>query len=670
MFLFRRGGGLRHTPPPVKSVTIAINDLFEFEGQAVPAVRPGDEVIAAMVRQQFAFLPQPLQVDIAERTVTVSFAAESASAQEEANRLAARAAKRAGAGEFDKAISILKRVLELQPSFHQARRDLAMCCQEVGDSDSAKNHLIEVLRLNPGDAWSWVVLGNLYVKEPKDWPTAEKFFHRALEIAPDDPWALIGLATITAQRGATDHGIRLYRQAIAAKPDLPNAYYGLAVACQRNGQPDLALGALDELFARARMQDSRSGPTFDLARRLYADLNTARAERAHPEAFKTVENLRAELERLSGYPVRVTEGEFQDKTSATIQMAWKQGRDHHLIKFRTGLPEVLRTHQLAHELTHLQLEAEARKAGRNQFFTTTGKTEQSVLERLEGDTRKLQRKGYSADASQRLVAALIRGLAGFLLNCPLDMLIETRLRERLPTLAPIQFCALRMGAQEALETTTDPRILEVTPRLILRAGLALNGAYARFLDALYHGATCYALPYQRSESFAVSQRLFEHWQARQPQLGPGDEYALVDEFADMVGLRGWYEWRSDPGTHAVTEPPSKEGTTNAELLKLKHPAAVHYLLDALKRYDQMPAEKVREIALEIGRIGRSGLDYASPDSKYTLRSLPGEKFSGLHLMCLMFAGFKRIAPEHDLRMDLDEPFLVALEMFQKGGDTE
>jgi hypothetical protein len=35
-------------------------------------------------------------------------------------------------------------------------------------------------------------------------------------------------------------------------------------------------------------------------------------------------------------------------------------------------------------------------------------------------------------------------------------------------------------------------------------------------------------------------------------------------------------------------------------------------------------------------------------------------------MCLMFAGFKRIAPEHDLHMDLHEPFLTALEMFQKG----
>ena len=196
--------------------------------------------------------------------------------------------------------------------------------------------------------------------------------------------------------------------------------------------------------------------------------------------------------------------------------------------------------------------------------------------------------------------------------------------------------------------------------------MALNGAYALFLDDLFRGATTFARAYQRADSFAVSQRLFRHWQARCPQLGPGDEYALVDEFAEMVGLRGWYEWEPDPGAHTVNPSSHKEGTSNPELLHRKTMPAVYYCLDALKRYDTMPVEKIREIAMEIGLVGRAGLDYASPDQKYTLKSLPDEKFSGLHLMCLMYAGFKRLAPEHDLGMDLSEPFLAALEMFQNG----
>jgi hypothetical protein len=48
------------------------------------------------------------------------------------------------------------------------------------------------------------------------------------------------------------------------------------------------------------------------------------------------------------------------------------------------------------------------------------------------------------------------------------------------------------------------------------------------------------------------------------------------------------------------------------------------------------------------------------------RSIPGETFSGLHLMCLMHAGFKRIAPEQNTGMDLEGPFLTALELHQSG----
>jgi len=651
---------------PVKSVTIQINDLFEFEGQPVPAQRPDNTVVEAMARRQFEFLRQPLQIEIGDNAVTISFTEESANAQDEAARLAERAAKRAAEGNYDKAIALWKRVLELNPSLHKARRDLAMACMESGDTESAKNHLIEVLRLNPADAWGWVVLGNLYAKNQKDWATAEKFLRRALEIAPNDPWALNGLAAMTAQRGQTDEAVKLFEQAITANPDVPNPYYGLGVTFHRTGKPDLAARALNRLFTSARTQDVRSKTVFDQARTLYGAVQDDLMKQQHPEAFKAVENFRAGLEQLSGYPLRVTEGEFKDKTSAMIQMAWKHGRDHHLIKVRTSLPEDVRTHQMAHELSHLQLEAEARKVGKNRFFVTTDSTEQAALQRVEADIRKLERKGYPADASQGLATALIRGLAGFLFNCPLDMLIETRLRERMPALSAGQFVALRMGALEALGTTTDPKIIEVTPKVIFRAGMALNGAYALFLDNLFHGATTYAAAYQRSESFAVSQRLFRHWQTRCPQLGPGDEYALVEEFADMVGLKGWYDWKPDPGTHVVTASAHKEGTTNPELLRRKQTPAVYFCLDALKRYDTMPVDKIKEIAMEIGLLGRNGLDYASPDQKYTLKSLPGEKFSGLNLMCLMYAGFKRIAPEHDLQMDLHEPFLTALEMFQTG----
>jgi tetratricopeptide (TPR) repeat protein len=108
------------------------------------------------------------------------------------------------------------------------------------------------------------------------------------------------------------------------------------------------------------------------------------------------------------------------------------------------------------------------------------------------------------------------------------------------------------------------------------------------------------------------------------------------------------------------------GPTNPELLQEKHPAAVWHLLDALKRFENLDVRRVAEITFEVARLGESGLDYSSPEPKYRLTAYPCETFSGLQLMCIMYAGFKRIAPDQDTGMDLNEPWLTALGLFNVG----
>lgn len=348
-----------------------------------------------------------------------------------------------------------------------------------------------------------------------------------------------------------------------------------------------------------------------------------------------------------------------------MQMAWKHKRDHHLLKVRAKYPAPLVCHLESHELTHLKLESEARKIGKNKFFATTPKSCENAFRALGGEMRKLEKTGFPSREIAKIKQIMVEGLGNFLYNCPLDMVIERHLRHTFKLLQPAQFLSVSLMAQEAWQTNNNPEVRGMTPRKILNATLALNGAYCLFLDGLFQGASVSALPYRGAETFAASQRLFKHWQERSQNLGASGEYDLVDEFADMLGLRDWYEWLPDPGRHDVTAEPLKEGTTNQSLLRAKHPAAVMYLFDALKRFDKMTPDEIQQLTLEIGLVGRSGFDYASPDEKYQLKALPERKFSGLQLMCLMFAGFKRIAPEHDLQMDLEAPFLMALDMFQQ-----
>ncbi len=75
----------------------------------------------------------------------------------------------------------------------------------------------------------------------------------------------------------------------------------------------------------------------------------------------------------------------------------------------------------------------------------------------------------------------------------------------------------------------------------------MNGAYCLGLDWLYGGATDYADPYRKLDNFVMARRLYDPWTSRADSLAPGDEYDLVDEFAELLGIRGWFEWIPDVG---------------------------------------------------------------------------------------------------------------------------
>jgi tetratricopeptide (TPR) repeat protein len=302
---------------------LKIAALFEFEGKTAPTNATDLVSITPLVLKQFGFLPQSVMVTVEGDEVVIQYPEESTAAQAEAARLAERAGKRAAEGNYEKAIGILKRALELQPSLHKARRDLAMAYVETGDIDNATNHLIEVLRLDPGDASSWVVLANLYIREKSDKETGEKFLRKALEIAPNDAWALNSLASVTFERGKTDEAISLFEHAIQSNPEFANAYYGEALAFDSAQKPDAALETLHRMFTQAKMQDARSKPVYDGARQLFGKLQVDLAQRNESETFKLVQNYKAGMESLSGYPIRIQEENFESKIGATMQMAWK-----------------------------------------------------------------------------------------------------------------------------------------------------------------------------------------------------------------------------------------------------------------------------------------------------------------------------------------------------------
>ena len=90
--------------------------------------------------------------------------------------------------------------------------------------------------------------------------------------------------------------------------------------------------------------------------------------------------------------------------------------------------------------------------------------------------------------------------------------------------------------------------------------------------------------------------------------------------------------------------------------------AVFYLLAALQLFKQKRDEEVRNISFEIALIGREGLDINNPQKKYRIKLLEGE-YTGLQLVCYMYAGFKRIDHLLDVGIDLSKEYQFAMKLF-------
>ena len=86
-----------------------------------------------------------------------------------------------------------------------------------------------------------------------------------------------------------------------------------------------------------------------------------------------------------------------------------------------------------------------------------------------------------------------------------------------------------------------------------------------------------------------------------------------------------------------------------------------YLIGAIEKFAGSSRKEVEKIGYEVATLGINGLDVNDSRERYQLRSLPG-RFSGLHMVCLMYAAFKIIDPTADIGFDLANEYASAQQM--------
>ena len=383
---------------------VSLKDLEDIEGRVLGG--GSDEEIIHRLRHVYEFLLAETIISVDDGIVSIDIPERVISNKLEAIRLHEKASQRAKAGEYVKAINIWERVLELDPTYVLARRDLGMALMEVNKIAEAKEHLIEAATLDPKDSWSYVILGNILARNQDDFEGAIRFYKKALEINPKDSWALNSMGGIALEQEKWDEAISWFDQSIAINPKFANPYYGKSHAYVGKLEPNKALASIEQLFRDAELQDARSQPVFRAARENYKNTQQALAKISIGSANDALAAYKEHVEDISSFPVKEERKAMDALLAGQTQMAWKKQRDHHLVIIRSQYSEELVPHIRAHEFTHIALEAEARSKGRNKWFGTTAVTRETALRAMAGDIKKMERGGLTntqntADASRQ-----------------------------------------------------------------------------------------------------------------------------------------------------------------------------------------------------------------------------------------------------------------------------
>ena len=319
-----------------------------------------------------------------------------------------------------------------------------------------------------------------------------------------------------------------------------------------------AAAAIEQLFAIAAPQDERSPRFLDDARQSYSVCQAELARQNHSAGAHAASELQAETEKQAGYPIRVT---FEDDAGGSgVQLAWEQGRDHHLVLCRRE-PEELQPYELASALLRIQTETEALLAGKSRFPTFSRQQIDDLLFLFDPhEAQRFAAEGIWITVNPHPDDIALKPLRMLLGSAPW-MLVEARLRQRYPVLRPAQFVSRSTAFLDGSQAREDSKEIRPTQRLRERVINAVDGLNGLYLDWLFGGVTDFAARCHALDGFNLAQKLWQQWQSRFPAMQPGDEFALLDDFAGILGLSGRFEWVKVPFAAAGTpKPPPREAT--------------------------------------------------------------------------------------------------------------
>lgn len=157
--------------------------------------------------------------------------------------------------------------------------------------------------------------------------------------------------------------------------------------------------------------------------------------------------------------------------------------------------------------------------------------------RMERLIKELARGQPAEQAAPTKVASMIAHWALMTLrSLPLGMRVDQWIAEEYPSLSSLQHSGIEIQQQQNVDALSLSFGDVPVPPILL----GMYAAYAMFTDRLL-GVRRFALPYQAAGLGSTGESLLKVWDSVSGE--PTADRTLVDSWASMLGLAGWYEWQ-------------------------------------------------------------------------------------------------------------------------------
>lgn len=139
------------------------------------------------------------------------------------------------ANRLDDAQELYHQVLEKQPDHPEALHNLGMVALQSGQLQAAEQWLSAASQHQPDSIRTWFKLGNIHLVQ-KQYSEAVNAYRQALELRPDLLQIYNNLAFALEQLGQLEEAIECYQKALAIKPDFTEAEANLGNLLQAQGK--------------------------------------------------------------------------------------------------------------------------------------------------------------------------------------------------------------------------------------------------------------------------------------------------------------------------------------------------------------------------------------------------------------------------------------------------